>query len=72
MYLVIVLTCLAKSTNMTIYSIDAYNMGVGGQAKINRVTFDGVQTNNIGHTKGSSRQGTFNLGLEALRKHGGF
>lgn len=33
MYLVIVLTCLAKSANMTIYSIDAYNTGVGGQAK---------------------------------------
>lgn len=57
MYLVIVLTCLAKSANMTIYSIDAYNTGVGGQAKINRVTSDGVQTNNIGHTKGSSEQG---------------
>ena len=62
----------AIGSGVTIYSIDAYNTPVGGQAQINRVTSDGIQTNNIGKTQGSSGTGTFNIGSDALRRWSGF
>lgn len=60
------------SSGVTIYSIDAYNTPVGGQAQINRVTPAGVQTNGVGTTKGGTGTGNFNIGLDALKRWSGF
>ena len=57
----------SMSTGVTIYATDAYNTAVGGSANIGRVTSDGVQTNNVGQTKGAGT-GTFNIGQDALDK----
>ena len=62
----------SANIGINIYSIDAYNSPVGGQANINKVTPDGTQTNNVGTTSGSSGTGTFNLGLDSLKSWGGF
>ncbi|MCD0467673.1 DUF6443 domain-containing protein [Flavobacterium sp. ENC] len=62
----------AASSGVTIYSIDAYNTLVGGQAQINRVTPAGVQDNGVGTTKGATGTGNFNIGLDALKRWSGF
>ncbi len=55
----------AATLGITVYETDAYNTPVGGNASVGRVTSGGVQTDNVGQTKGSG-QGTFNFGLDAL------
>lgn len=55
----------AIKLGITVYETDTYNTPVGGKANIERVTTSGVQTDNVGQTKGSG-QGTFNFGLDAL------
>ncbi len=62
----------AASSGVTIYSIDAYNTPVGGQAQINRVTPAGAQDNGVGTTKGATGTGNFNIGLDTLKRWSGF
>lgn len=61
------------SSGLTIFAVEAYNTNVGGQSNISRVTPDGVQTNNVGKTKGyqGTGEGTFNVGLDVLKRWSG-
>lgn len=64
----------ATNNAFNIYSLRAYDVKVGGQAKIDKVDGDGKEFKDIGNTKGhftvvgkeNVSKGTINIGLDAL------